>query len=214
MRRIVLNALLISLVACGNTTSARPGSAPRAQEPVAGPCEGCEAVFNGMPATLSSRARIAPAAEWGEPLTITGKVYGPDGAPRGGVVVYAYQTNAGGVYPPADGSHRHGLLRGWVVSDASGAYAFDTIRPGSYPGRTDPAHVHMHVIERGCTTYYIDDIVFTDDPRLTVEHERQMSRGRGGKGVATPTRTSGRWSVVRDIHLGMNIPDYPQCAER
>jgi hypothetical protein len=32
--------------------------------------------------------------------------------------------------------------------------------------------------------------------------------------VATPTRTSGRWSVVRDIHLGMNIPDYPQCAER
>lgn len=98
------------------------------------------------------------------------------------------------------------------MSDADGAYAFDTIRPGSYPGRRDPAHIHMHVIERGCATYYIDDVVFTDDPLLTPEHERQMSRGRGGKGVTTPARTNGQWNVVRDIHLGMNIPDYPQCG--
>jgi len=67
----------------------------------------------------------------------------------------------------------------------------------------------MHVIEVGHCTYYIDDILFEDDPRLTAEARRQSSRGRGGNGVVKPARDGGSWVVVRDIVLGEKIPGYP-----
>jgi protocatechuate 3,4-dioxygenase beta subunit len=194
-------------------------SAAQAREPVVGgPCEGCEAVFEGVPRALSSEARIAPTDEPGERMRVTGQVWGADGKPRANVIVYAYQTNAAGIYPrPAPSSSpaadRHGRLRGWARSDAQGRYAFETIRPGSYPSTSIPAHIHMHVIETGCATYYIDDIVFTDDRLLTPAARREHERGRGGPGVVTPTRQgSGPWRVVRDIRLGMNVPDYPACG--
>ena len=92
-----------------------------AQEPIVGlPCEGCEAVFQGLPSALGSTARIARAGEPGTPMTITGRVLGPDSRPRSGVVVYVCQTNARGVYPPPSralgaAADRHGALRAWAV---------------------------------------------------------------------------------------------------
>lgn len=64
----------------------------------------------------------------------------------------------------------------------------------------------------GCGTYYIDEIVFTDDPlRTSAERERHENK-RGGSGVTSPTRdAAGVWKVVRDIQLGLNIPSYPGC---
>ena len=189
-----------------------------AAEPVVGlPCEGCSAVYDGMPKELPNRGRIAPRDEAGEPMVLTGRVLGPDGRPRGEVVVYAYQTDARGIYPAPEKSlgrwpDRHGRLRGWAVSGADGIYTFDTIRPASYPNGQVPQHIHMHVIERGCATYYIDEVVFTDDPFLNAE-ERDEQPGRGGSGVTTPKRdtATGAWRVVRDIHLGQNVPGYPGC---
>ena len=70
----------------------------------------------------------------------------------------------------------------------------------------------MHVIEPGCATYYIDDIVFRDDPRLDATALRQHDRGRGGSGVATPALREGRWHVTRDIVLGRNVPGHRACA--
>jgi protocatechuate 3,4-dioxygenase beta subunit len=177
-------------------------------EPVIGlPCEGCEAVFDGKSAQIPSRARIAPPSEPGTPMVVVGRVLDPDGQPRPGVVVYAYQTNRDGIYPPP----AVGRLRGWARSDASGHYAFDTIRPGSYPDDAVPAHIHLHVIEPGCATYYIDDIMFTDDPKLTGEQVRRIARNRGGNGIVTPHSSKGIWYAVRDIHLGREIPDYRRC---
>lgn len=189
-----------------------------AREPVVGlPCEGCEAIFEGLPAQLSARARIAPAGEPGEPLTLAGRVLAADGSPRAGIVVYAYHTDAHGLYPPIPGApdgaaNRHGRLRGWAVSDAEGRYRFDTIRPASYPTRDVPAHIHMHVLEPGCSTYYIDDVMFTDDPLLTPAQRRAHAAGRGGNGIVTPARTEGRWQVARDIRLGAGIPGHRACA--
>lgn len=189
-----------------------------AREPIVGlPCEGCEAVFDGRPAHPASRSRIAPQNEPGQPMTVTGRILGSDGKPRSGVVVYAYQTNARGIYPPpakpqGRASDRHGVLRGWTVSGADGRYAFETIRPGSYPTRDVPAHIHMHVLEPRCATYYIDDIMFTDDPLLTAKEIQRHRTGRGGDGIVTPVRRNGVWQVTRDIRLGSNIPGYPKCG--
>lgn len=187
----------------------------RAQEPIVGhPCEGCEAVFEGLPSSLTATARLAPATEPGAPMTLTGRVLGADGRPRAGVVVYAYQTNTAGVYPPSSlrsgAAARHGALRGWALSGPDGRYTFETIRPGTYPTRDAPAHIHMHVIERGCATYYIDDVMFDDDPLLTPAVRRTQTM-RGGPGIVAATRASGRWMVTRDIHLGSNIPGHAGC---
>lgn len=180
-----------------------------AKEPVlGGSCEGCGLAFEGMPAQPGARSRIAPAEEKGEPLIIEGIVRRADGTPVPGVVVYAYQTDATGVYPK--GATAHGRLRGWVRTDKEGRYRFDTVRPGAYPSRDNPEHVHMHVIEPGRGTYYIDDVVFDDDPLLTAERRKWFLRGRGGSGLTDPQKDErGTWRVRRDITLGKNIPGYP-----
>jgi len=154
-----------------------------------------------MPEAIASRARVAPPAEPGQPLAIEGTVTDREGRPAPGVIVYAYHTDASGIYPRA--ATRHGRLRGWARTDEAGRYRFDTIRPGAYPGRSAPQHVHMHVIEPGVGTYWIADIVFTDDPLLSAGQRRPTGRERGGSGVATPASDgAGGWQVRRDIRLG------------
>lgn len=205
----VLGALVTAVLFLSSSETSSEVSPSAAREPVlGGGCEGCELVFEGMPARPGSRARIAPAEEKGEPLIIEGTVRRMDGTPVAGIVVYAYQTDAGGVYPKS--TTAHGRLRGWAWTDSAGRYRFDTIRPGAYPSRDNPEHVHMHVLEPGKGTYYIDDIVFEDDPLLTPERRTWMLRGRGGSGLTAPQKDErGTWRVRRDITLGKNISGYP-----
>lgn len=179
-----------------------------AEEPViGGPCEGCELVFVGMPDELESEARIAPPDEPGEAMRIEGRVTSADGRPAPGIIVYAYHTDATGIYPRA--ATRHGRLRGWARTDDQGRYAFDTIRPGAYPGRSNPQHVHMHIVEPGHSTYWISSIEFEDDPLLEKRAPRDSELQRGGSGLVMPTRqAAGGWLVQRDIILGLNLPGY------
>jgi len=184
---------------------------------VGGPCEGCQAALDGMPLQSPSVARLAPRDERGEPLRLTGVVMDLGQRPRAGVIVYAYQTDQAGHYPPntatlSDDAQRHGRLRAWATTDAHGSYTFLTIRPGGYPGSDSPQHIHMHVIEPGCGTYYIDDVMFRDDPRLTAGFIAQLDAGRGGSGIVDPIRREGMWQVRRDIILGCGIPDYRDCT--
>ena len=211
-RQLLLTVLSAPLIVAFLPTAC---ASSRLHEPIVGlPCEGCEAVFDGKPEVLSSRARIAPTDEPGEPLTLTGRVVDPSGLPQEGVIVYAYQTDHTGIYPAprvsiSEAARRHGRLRAWVQTDALGEYRFDTIRPGSYPSEDVPEHIHIHVIEPGRATYYIDDVMFSDDPKLTPRQIQQASRGRGGLGIVTPLRREGMWLVRRDIVLGKYIPGYP-----
>ena len=144
---------------CAHATTAQDSAQARQREPIVGlPCEGCEAVFEGLPNALGPAARIAPEGEAGEPMRIEGIVYDQKGDVAPGVIVYAYQTDARGIYPRDEklrgqAAYRHGRLRAWAKTDTDGRYLFDTIRPASYPDSDTPAHVHMHIIEVGrCTT--------------------------------------------------------------
>jgi protocatechuate 3,4-dioxygenase beta subunit len=205
-------AALMALLFAGTVWSCGTGTAqsPREREPViGGPCENCEDVFVEMPDSLSWSERIALPGEPGEPLRIDGVVRTRDGKPVAGVIVYAYHTDHNGIYPR--GVVRHGRLRGWTRTDERGRYRFDTIRPAGYPNTGLPQHIHMHIIEPGRGTYWISDIHFTDDPRLTVEQRRELaSPGRCGSGLVTPAKRDHTWLVTRDIVLGKNIPGYPE----
>ncbi len=205
-----------SLLGCAGSSNAREAQ----REPIVGlPCEGCEAVFEGLPKRPASSSRIAPLGEPGEPMRIEGTVRDRRGRPIEGVIVYAYQTNAQGLYVADEHAKsaavaRHGRLRGWARTDAAGRFQFDTIRPGGYPNGYTPQHVHMHVIEVGRCTYYLDELLFDDDPRLTPE-KRSRLPDRGGSGITHPRRDeTGRWWVTRDIVLGQGIPGYPPDAKR
>lgn len=210
MKQLLLSGLVACALVCGAAAAAQT---PR--EPVVGgPCEGCEAVFEGMPKSPAWSARIAPAGQAGAPMRIEGVVRGTDGLPMAGVIVYAYHTDDRGIYPRDDryegSAARHGRLRGWARTDRLGRYRFDTIRPAGYPGTNIPQHVHMHIVEPGRCTYYIDDIHFEDDERFTGALRDELP-GRGGPGVVMPfLDADGVWHVVRDIALGENIPGYPE----
>jgi protocatechuate 3,4-dioxygenase beta subunit len=186
-------------------------------DPLMGDCEvSCTGPYEGMPAGITSHARIAPLSEPGEPLTISGRVTGPDGRPRAGIIVFAYHTDRLGIYPPplpprSTASDAEGRLRGWARTDAQGHYVFETIRPGSYPHTHNPQHVHMHVIEPGCGTYYIKELQFSDDPvreQLTEEERKHQEDAA----IETPRKTAKGWEVTRDIRLGENVKNYKVCS--
>ena len=171
----------------------------------------------GLPAHPPTTAVLAPEGERGEPLRLSGRVLDAAGRPRAGVIVYAHQTDRGGAYPGErssrdPGIRRHGRLRAWATSDSEGRYTFLTIRPGSYPGTTMPQHIHLYVIEPCCALYYIDDVLFRDDPHLTPAVAVKADQGRGGSGIVTPQRAGNGWLAQRDITLGRNVPGYPSCT--
>ena len=148
-------------------------------------------------------------------MRIEGTVYDRSGRPAPNVIVYAYHTDARGIFPPDErlrggAAYRHGRLRAWAKTDDRGRYRFDTIRPANYPDARTPAHVHRHAIEIGCCTYYIDSIHFEDDPRLSAGARKKLVEGRGGSGLVRPERdANGVWVVRRDIMLGTQIPGHP-----
>lgn len=210
MRRRAFFCLLGVGVASGlavGWTGAQP--APRR---VGGGCDGCEAIYDGLPQELSSSAELAPATEPGERLEIRGTVFRVDGVtPAAGVVLYLWQTNAQGRYVPAPGQKgeaaRHGRLRAWLRTGANGEYRISSIRPGSYPGQDIPAHVHLVVKEADKNEYYLDDFLFEGDPLLTPA-KRAALENRGGSGILRLRKVSDRWLGNRDLVLGRNIPNY------
>ena len=210
---------VIALAGFTMATSISAAVVAMTPEPIVGlPCEGCEAVFQGLPTDLGPVGRIAPVGEPGEPMRIRGVVRDREKRPVAGIVVYAYQTDAKGLYPTelrftGQAAYRHGRLRGWVRTDAQGRYEFITIRPAGYPNTDLPHHIHMHILEPMRCTYYIDDVMFTDDVRLTVSKRKSLTSGRAGDGIAQPARdATNTWIASRDIELGRGIPGYEGCG--
>lgn len=118
------------------------------------------------PANVSSVGVIADAREPGERLEISGQVFAPDGAtPVANVIVYAYQTDATGEYRN-DPNTLVARLHGWAKTDAQGRYAFHTIKPAPYPGRSIAAHVHIHVWGAGYPLQWTPELLFAGDPFL------------------------------------------------
>lgn len=169
-------------------------------------CEGCEAIDERDPATLSASARLAGPEEPGERMRLSGRVFAVDGVtPVQGVVIYAHHTNIDGLYAngaaESEWSRRNGRLRGWVKTDAEGRYAFDTIKPAPYPDLTGPAHVHLYVKEAGRRTYYVDDVVFEGEFKVDATY-RAAQELRGGSGIVRLGMGSdGVLTAVRDIRL-------------
>lgn len=148
----------------------------------------------------------------GQRMKIEGTVFQKDGkTPAAGIIVYYYQTNTGGEYAKTSAeTTRHGSIRGWMKTGTDGKYSIYTIKPGSYPGSTIPAHIHMIIKEPYMNEYFIDDINFDDDPFMT-KTERDRQHQYAGPGIITLAKNNeGILSGRRNIILGLNIQQYPQ----
>lgn len=106
---------------------------------------------------------IAGLTEPGERLVVKGVVIDASTKkPVGGVTVYAYHTDATGVY------NKRGIntprLRGWVTTDADGKFELRTIRPAAYPGGGNPAHIHFELTGAGYPKQW-DELEFKNGDR-------------------------------------------------
>jgi len=159
--------------------------------------------------SLSSRIRIAPASEPGERLVLTGRVVGTDGAPRAGIEIDAYHTDANGLYRPDRATPawpgRPPRLEGRLSAAADGTYEIDTIKPGPYPGGGNPAHIHFHLRTAGVDQS--ETLWFEGDPQLSAEQIRREA-GLGAFSAIRPLSrdVSGVLRVTRDFRLRDGAP--------
>ena len=151
-----------------------------------------------------SHIRIAPATEPGEPLVLAGRVVGTDGAPRAGIEIEAYHTDATGLYRPDRATpswpDRPPRLSGRLMTASDGSYQIDTIRPGAYPGGGNPAHIHFHL--RTGSLDQSETLWFEGEPYLTPEQIRREA-GLGRFSAIQPAVKDGNgvWRCVRDFRL-------------
>ncbi len=198
----------------------RPADADPSTRSVGGPFENSAFTYYGIPKFISATDTSPGWAQEGEKLLLTGTVLQPDGrTPAPDVLLYYYHTNTQGRYPtdamqprnmpPNELGQTHGFMRGWVRTDSSGRYAIHTVRPGTYPTRDEPAHIHATIKEpNDINDYYIDDFVFDDDPILTAKRRQKLEK-RCGSGVLRLVKKGDLLVGERDIILGLNIPGHP-----
>jgi protocatechuate 3,4-dioxygenase beta subunit len=190
---------ILALVLSGQPLSAEPEKKPNYPATLSGgaPCGSCTALKK-----LSWKTVIPPEKEPGEPLIMTGRIFQPDGkTPAVGMVLWVYQTDVTGYYNENDDAS-HPRLNGWMKIGADGKYEFRTIRPGAYPHRTTPAHIHAHVYGPGYSERSIEDYWFADDPRINDAEKAKMAKeGEHPVIVEVKRGSDGVWRGVRDITL-------------
>ena len=155
---------------------------------------------SGPCASASATASLAPAGEAGKRLVVRGRLFAPDGErPAAGAILYAYQTDVGGVYSAERNAPPR--LRGFMKTDRDGRFEYDTIRPGSYPGTRVPAHVHHHAWGGGWPAQWLGELNFADDPFVSdAERARSAAAGRFAW-VLTPRQEAGRLVVELNLRL-------------
>jgi protocatechuate 3,4-dioxygenase beta subunit len=195
-------AVLLLLLSALGLKASEPEKKPSYPPTLSGgaPCGSCIA-----PDKLAWKTVIPPEKEPGEPLVISGKIFQPGGTtPAEGMVLFVYHTDVTGYYNEKDDAS-HPRLKGWMKSGADGKYEFRTIKPGAYPHRATPAHIHAHVYGPGYSERSIEDYWFEGDPRI---NEKELKNARGDQGgdpfvVIIPLKRDGEgvWRGVRDIKL-------------
>lgn len=137
----------------------RPAAARRTPSATEGPYYPTESMrFTDADNDLVS-IKGGTALAKGEVIVLKGRVFDRDGKPAAGARVEIWQCDANGRYLHSADPRRGGYDTtfqgfGHVVTGDDGAYAFRTIKPVAYPGRTP--HIHVKVIDgsRELTTQF------------------------------------------------------------
>lgn len=147
----------------------------------------------------------------GERIRVEGIVIDGTGSPVKDVLLEAWQANADGIYAhPEGGGEVEDGFRGWgrVITDfATGEWGFDTVKPGSTPGRNvgpQAPHINLWIVARGINIGLNTRLYFGDeaeanaaDPVLNlIEWERRRATL-----IAKRTERDGQTVYRFDIRL-------------
>jgi len=115
----------------------------------------------------------------GERMKVTGRVLDGDGRPVRHQLVEIWQANAGGRYLHERDQHPAPLDPnftgvGRCLTDADGAYAFTTIKPGPYPWKNHrnawrPAHIHFSLFGTDFSQRLVTQMYFPGDPLFALD---------------------------------------------
>lgn len=138
----------------------------------------------------------------GEIITLKGRVLTRDGKPADGARVEIWQCDMNGIYlHTADRTSRYDTAFqgfGHVVTGSDGAYAFRTIKPVLYTGRTP--HIHVKVFYQNVeltTQFYIAGDSRNDRDRI---YRRLSKAAREKVGMRFENGSTGLETTV-DIEL-------------
>lgn len=156
------------------------------------------APFPPAPDDVPSAASMVSQDEPGERLIVTGTVYKSDKrTPYSGLILYFYQTDATGVYNKVDGSWQRPRLHGWVRTDVNGRYEIRTIKPGSYPRRREPAHIHVTGKPASGPPVWLGSLLFEGDPNLQSKDVRESAEAGNFSYIMKITK--GKDNVLRGV---------------
>jgi protocatechuate 3,4-dioxygenase beta subunit len=139
------------------------------------------------------------------PLRLAGRIVDRSGRPVGGSRIEIWQCDAGRHYHhpadgPADRLDKGFLGYGWQAAAADGSYAFETIRPVAYPGRTPHIHVKVKLDGRPVLT---SQVFMPDEAGANAADFLWRSLGKGQPlALATFEQAEGRRTAHFDIVVG------------
>jgi len=189
------------LTALAGTVSVTPFITPAVRAQDVEFIRALERAQQDRPEALTSTARIAAAGEPGTALVIHGQLFAADGrTPAPGAIVFAYHTDREGHYNRPGTPAHSWRLRGWARTDADGRFEFQTIRPGAYPSRNIPAHIHFNIFH-GTERFHAGELQFDDDSILSAR-DRARSRAAGVFGWIRPVRHEG---AVEHVEIALKL---------
>ncbi|HZN38858.1 MAG TPA: hypothetical protein VFD82_08635, partial [Planctomycetota bacterium] len=159
------------------------------------------------PARITSSERIAPDDEPGTALVVHGRAFAADGrTPLAGAIVFAYHTDRDGRYDRPGAPAHSWRLKGWAKTGDDGRFEFRTIRPGPYPRRSEPAHIHLALFTADGKRYHAGAVLFDDD-KLVTAAVREGSRKDETFGPVRPVRVE---KAVQHVDVNIRIQEKEQ----
>jgi len=127
--------------------------------------------FFAIGMTRRTMNRLVCETTQGTRIRIEGQVLDGDSLPVPDAMIEIWQANAFGRYNHPDDKQEKPLdpdFLGWgrCGTDATGSYRFETIKPGSVPGRAGTVqapHINVAVFARGMLSHAFTRIYFPDE---------------------------------------------------
>ena len=150
---------------------------------------------------------IVTENEPGVKIRIRGKIVNAQNVPLSNKLVYIYQTDTRGWYGSDrghfqmnEGDRRHARIFGYLKTDETGSFEFNTIQPHGYPQSDLPAHIHFEVFNTNNSAEKITELLFEDDERLKGETKTRSENE--GFYIAAPTTKGNKKTYSYTIIVG------------
>jgi len=145
--------------------------------------------------------------EPGTRISIKGKLVDARNVPLSNKLIYVYQTDTRGWYGTDrghfqmnEGDRKHARIFGYLKTDKTGSFEFNTIQPHGYPQSDLPAHIHFEVFGTDNSAEKITELLFEDDERLKGETKTRSEKE--GFYIAAPTTRGNKKTYSYSIIVG------------